>query len=66
MTAMTSGAAQRLTRILLVSCVTAASALLVYVLYGWLVDALSDATVPITLIAVLLVTLASFMRPEAR
>jgi hypothetical protein len=32
------------------------------VLYGWLADALSDPTVPIPLIAVLLVTLASLFR----
>jgi MFS superfamily sulfate permease-like transporter len=39
-------------------------ALLILVFWSWLAEALSDPTVPIVLVAVLLVTLASFIRPE--
>jgi uncharacterized protein with PQ loop repeat len=66
MAAMASGTARRITRIALISCVTAVSALLLFLLYGWLADALSDSTAPIPLIAVLLVTLASLLRGDGR
>jgi len=63
---MASGTARQITRIALMSSLTAVSALLLFVLYGWLADALSDPTVPIPLIAVLLVTLASLFRGDGR
>jgi hypothetical protein len=56
---MGSKTARPITRIALMSCIAAISAFLVFMLYGWLAAALSDPTVPIALIAVLLVTLAS-------
>jgi uncharacterized protein with PQ loop repeat len=66
MAVMASGTAQQVTRIALTSCVAVVSALLVFMLYGWLANALSDQTVPVTLIAVLLVTLASLVRRNGR
>jgi MFS superfamily sulfate permease-like transporter len=61
---MVSGTAQRITRIAVTATLAAASALLILALWGWLAEALSDPTLPIVLVAVLLVTLASFVRPE--
>jgi MFS-type transporter involved in bile tolerance (Atg22 family) len=63
---MRSGTARQITRIALMSCITAVSALPLFMLYGWLADALSDPTVPITLIAVLLVTFTSLFRRNGR
>jgi hypothetical protein len=62
---MITGTAQRITRIAVCATLAAALALLVLVLWSWLAEALSDPTVPIILVAVLLVTLASFIRPES-
>ncbi len=63
---MVSGTAQRITKIALCATLAAVLALLILVLWSWLAEALSDQTVPIVLVAVLLVTLASFVRPERR
>jgi MFS superfamily sulfate permease-like transporter len=63
---MVSGTAQRITKIALCATLAAASTLLILALWGWLAEALSDPTVPIVLVAVLLVTFASIVRPERR
>ncbi len=63
---MATGTAHRLRRTALLAFLAGAAALIVLESYNWLAASLADATLPIVLIVVPLVTLASLLAPGRR
>jgi hypothetical protein len=63
---MASDSAHRITRVAVAALTGLGSLLLLIILYRALEQALSDATVPVVLIAMLLLTLVSFLAPRRR